>query len=151
MTAVLEKTMLAAHITAPHKASVHDVAVPSIKANQVLIEIKNAGICGTDLHIWHGGYALANYPVIPGHELSGVIAQVGDEVQGFKPGDRVTIDPNLPCHSCFFCHRRQFTRHHQHAGVTAERNHGPPWVGETSIGGDYRFSDTQYRHTASRV
>ncbi|WMT58382.1 zinc-dependent alcohol dehydrogenase family protein [Truepera radiovictrix] len=87
-----------------------EVQEPEIGPHEVLIEVKNAGICGTDLHIWHGSYALAKYPVVLGHEFSGVVAAVGREVKGFQVGERVTADPNLPCYSCIFCQRRQFNQ-----------------------------------------
>lgn len=102
--------MPSAQIVAPQKAKVGDAAVPRLRPNEVLIEVKSAGICGTDLHIWHGSYALANYPVIPGHEFSGVVTQVGEAVRTVEVGDRVTADPNVPCYSCFFCQRKQFNQ-----------------------------------------
>lgn len=107
---ITNTTMPSAQIIAPGKATIRDTDLPAVKAKDVLIEVKNAGICGTDLHIWHGSYALAQFPLIPGHEFSGVVAQVGGEVKNFKVGDRVTADPNLPCYSCFFCHRKQFNQ-----------------------------------------
>ena len=102
--------MIAAQIRAPLDSSILEAARPETGPSDVLIEVKNAGICGTDLHIWHGSYALARYPIVPGHEFSGVVAAVGSEVKGFKLGDRVTADPNLPCYSCAFCQRRQFNQ-----------------------------------------
>ncbi|CAN5853840.1 D-altritol 5-dehydrogenase [soil metagenome] len=102
--------MIAAQIEAPQKANILDAAQPEVGPDDVLIEVKSAGVCGTDLHIWHGSYALARYPIVPGHEFSGVVAAVGDRVKGFKQGDRVTADPNLPCYACAFCQRRQFNQ-----------------------------------------
>ncbi len=102
--------MIAAEIRAPLGAHVIETDRPEPAPLDVLIEVKNAGICGTDLHIWHGSYALAHYPVVPGHEFSGVVAAVGGEVRAFKVGDRVTADPNLPCYSCVFCQQRSFNQ-----------------------------------------
>jgi D-arabinitol dehydrogenase (NADP+) len=102
--------MIVAQIHAPRNAGVLEAAQPDLGPRDVLIEVKNAGICGTDLHIWHGSYALAQYPVVPGHEFSGVVAAVGDEVENFAVGDRVTADPNLPCYSCVFCQQRRFNQ-----------------------------------------
>lgn len=117
---VQTKSMLSAQITAPLKSDVRNAEIPEVKANDVLIEVKSAGVCGTDLHIWHGSYALANYPVIPGHEFSGVVVQAGDNVRNVSVGDRVTADPNVPCYSCFFCQRKQFNQclHLEAIGVT---------------------------------
>ncbi len=114
--------MLAAQILSPHKTRVTELQEPTLKPDDVLIEIKRAGICGTDLHIWDGSYALANYPVVPGHEFSGVVAAVGNEVKNFKVGDRVTADPNLPCNTCEFCKGGQFNQclNLQATGVTRD-------------------------------
>jgi D-arabinitol dehydrogenase (NADP+) len=114
--------MLAAQILSPRKTRVIELQEPVIKPDDVLIETKRAGICGTDLHIWDGSYALANYPVVPGHEFAGVVAAVGTEVKNFKVGDRVTADPNLPCNHCEFCKRGQFNQclNLQAIGVTRD-------------------------------
>ena len=102
--------MIAAQVDAPLQGTVLEADPPELGPRDVLIEVKNAGICGTDLHIWHGSYALAQYPLVPGHEFSGVVAAVGQEVKGFGVGDRVTADPNLPCYGCVFCQQRQFNQ-----------------------------------------
>ena len=102
--------MIVAQIRAPRDAGVLEAEQLEVDPRDVLIEVKNAGICGTDLHIWHGSYALAQYPVGPGHEFSGVVAAVGSEVRGFRVGERVTADPNLPCYSCVFCQQRRFNQ-----------------------------------------
>ena len=69
--------MIAAQVDAPLQGTVLEADPPELGPRDVLIEVKNAGICGTDLHIWHGSYALAQYPLVPGHEFSGVVAAVG--------------------------------------------------------------------------
>lgn len=77
---------------------------PGIGPDEVLLQSKAAGICGTDLHIYRGEFeGRVNYPAIPGHEFGGVIAEVGSEVRDFKPGDRVVVDPIIPCHTCPAC------------------------------------------------
>ena len=102
--------MIAAEISSPKEARVFETDTPDIGPDEVLIDVKRAGICGTDLHIWHGSYSVARYPVTPGHELSGAVAAVGENVKNFKVGDRVTADPNLPCYRCVFCQQRQFNQ-----------------------------------------
>ena len=102
--------MIAAQVSGPLKGRVLELEPPELGPRDVLIETKRAGICGTDLHIWHGSYALAEYPLVPGHEFSGVVSAVGGEVTGFRIGDRVTADPNLPCYSCRFCQQRRFNQ-----------------------------------------
>ncbi|MBS3933545.1 MAG: alcohol dehydrogenase catalytic domain-containing protein [Truepera sp.] len=87
-----------------------DKAVPSVGPLDVLIEVRRAGICGTDIHIWRGEYALARFPMVPGHEFSGVVTAVGDEVVRVRVGDRVTADPNIPCGRCLECQRNAFNQ-----------------------------------------
>lgn len=80
-----------------------EVETPQIGSEDVLLRIKAASICGTDLHIYHGGYPLKRLPIILGHEYSGVIDEAGPDVQEFKKGDRVAGSPIIPCDSCYYC------------------------------------------------
>jgi L-iditol 2-dehydrogenase len=78
---------------------------PVITADQVLVEVKAAGVCGSDVHMWRERHSWTNkLPVILGHEWCGVIAQVGDRVSGFKPGDRVAVETAFSvCGQCSYC------------------------------------------------
>ena len=77
---------------------------PHIGPDDVLVACRYAGICGTDLHIYRGEFKdRVKYPATLGHEFGGVIEKVGDQVQGFKIGDRVVVDPILSCHRCTAC------------------------------------------------
>lgn len=98
--------MKAARIDRPGQSSVVTVDEPSVGADDVLIKVRAAGICGTDLHIFKGEYE-AEYPLIPGHEFSGEVVAVGANVINFKVGDRVTADPNIPCNRCSSCQRNE--------------------------------------------
>jgi 2-desacetyl-2-hydroxyethyl bacteriochlorophyllide A dehydrogenase len=97
------------------------VSKPTPGPGDVLIKVAVAGICGTDIHIYHGEYE-AVYPIIPGHEFSGVVAAVGDGVKWVRPGDRVTADPNIPCNRCPACQRNEPNQcfDHQAVGVTRD-------------------------------
>jgi L-iditol 2-dehydrogenase len=82
---------------------IREASKPKIRANEVLISIKAAGICGTDLHIEEGGFP-CNPPVTIGHEFSGEIVEVGGDVKRFKPKDRVVAEPHKGgCGSCRYC------------------------------------------------
>ena len=98
--------MKAAQIERPGEATVATVPEPVPGADDVLIRVRAAGICGTDLHIFKGEYE-ATYPLIPGHEFSGEVVAVGANVQNFQVGDRVTADPNIPCNRCRYCQRNE--------------------------------------------
>jgi len=72
--------------------------------DQVRIQVSFCGICGTDLHLFHGAMAhRLHLPHVMGHEMSGVIAAVGSRVEGYRPGDRVTVRPLDPCGQCPAC------------------------------------------------
>jgi D-arabinitol dehydrogenase (NADP+) len=98
--------MKAAQIKRPGEASVLDVTKPVPTGDEVLIRVHAAGICGTDLHIFKGEYE-ATYPIVPGHEFSGEIVAVGEDVHNYQVGDRVTADPNIPCNRCRYCQRNE--------------------------------------------
>ena len=87
------------------KFEVREMQFGPLEPHQVLVENRACGICGTDVHIYHGekGSAEVNPPVVLGHEFSGIIADIGAEVEGFKVGDHVTIDPNMYCGRCMPC------------------------------------------------
>ena len=95
--------MKAAIIYKPGDVKVVDLDIPQPKRDEVLIKINSCGVCGTDHSLFVGAYP-ANYPVIIGHEFSGTIKAVGEDVVNFKVGDRVTVDPNRVCHHCDYCH-----------------------------------------------
>lgn len=88
----------------------HDLRVmqwdmPEVGAEDVLIQVKACGICGTDVHIYEGdkGAAEVTPPVILGHEFSGIVVQKGRDAHHFEIGDRVCIDPNCYCGNCNPC------------------------------------------------
>jgi threonine dehydrogenase-like Zn-dependent dehydrogenase len=101
----MAKTMKAAVLESVECFKIKEVPVPEIADDEVLIQVKNTGICGTDWSIYKGWYSADKLPMIPGHEFSGVIAQVGKHSNGFKEGDRVTADINMSCGHCYYCIR----------------------------------------------
>jgi len=105
----------------PLQAQVEETDVPEPAGDEVLIEVKAAGLCGTDVHIFAGEFD-ASYPVIPGHEFAGIVVSAGKDVVQFKPGDRVAADPNISCGNCYYC--RQNMQNHclnfQALGVTRQ-------------------------------
>jgi threonine 3-dehydrogenase len=83
-----------------------DVPKPSLGHNDVLIQVKKTGICGTDIHIYNWdewSQRTINVPMHIGHEFMGVVAEVGSEVTGFKPGDRVSGEGHITCGYCRNC------------------------------------------------
>jgi len=82
-----------------------DVPQPGICPEDVLIEVKACGICGSDVHGMDGSTGRRLPPIIMGHEAAGVIAEVGADVEGWKKGERVTFDSTVSCGRCHFCRR----------------------------------------------
>ncbi|MBA4387273.1 MAG: alcohol dehydrogenase [Verrucomicrobia bacterium] len=73
---------------------------PSVGAGELLVKIMASGICGTDVLEW---YRIKKAPKVLGHEISGVVEQVGAGVKQYKPGDRVTVTHHVPCNTCRYC------------------------------------------------
>lgn len=82
-----------------------DVPDPQIGPQEVLVRVRACGICGSDIHGMDGSTGRRIPPVIMGHEASGVIAEVGADVTGWRTGDRVTFDSTIYCGTCYFCQR----------------------------------------------
>ena len=92
----------------PGLIEIRDLGIPKIPSpDWVLIKVRTAGICGTDLHIWHDQFAYWP-PVVLGHEFAGEIVELGAKVRGWKVGDRVVAEPHsLACGECELCRRGQ--------------------------------------------
>lgn len=89
-------------------ASLHDVAIvaaarPEPGARDALVRMTVTGVCGSDTHAVHGRHPFIPLPYHPGHEVVGVVEAVGDEVTAVVPGQRVTVEPTLPCGRCKTC------------------------------------------------
>ncbi len=79
-----------------------------LKENEILLEIKRIGVCGSDIHVFHGKHPATPYPVVQGHEYSGTVIAVGSKVEGVKPGMKATARPQLVCGKCGPCLRGQY-------------------------------------------
>ena len=98
--------MKAVQIVKPNDLRVIDVPKPTLdEHNNVLVKMTAAGICGSDVGIYHGTNAAATYPRIIGHEMVGVVVEVGPTAQKVKVGDRVIIDQVVPCGHCYACRK----------------------------------------------
>lgn len=95
--------MKAIIIEKPGKINVVERDIPEITDNQVLVKIKAAGICGSDVHIFHGKNAFATYPRVVGHEFVGEIVKIGAATKNITIGDHVAVDPVVSCGHCYAC------------------------------------------------
>jgi L-iditol 2-dehydrogenase len=98
--------MLACFLDAPKKVRVKDVPIPNLTPGDILVRMEASGICGTDLEKIEGQLGPGG---ILGHEVSGTIEKVTNDVTGYKPGDRVVAHHHVPCYKCPDCSRGDFT------------------------------------------
>lgn len=91
-------------VVEPHKVEVREVPIPELaNEDEVLIQMKAAGVCGSDHHIYHGSNPCSTYPRIPGHENVGIIVKTGKNVKNVKVGDHVIVDLISTCGTCYQC------------------------------------------------
>jgi L-iditol 2-dehydrogenase len=82
----------------------NEAPMPTIQGpDEVLIQVKTVGVCGSEVHAFHGTHPYRIAPVILGHEVAGDVLSVGEAVSDFKVGDRVVVDPQWPCGQCTYC------------------------------------------------
>jgi D-arabinitol dehydrogenase (NADP+) len=94
--------MKAVLYAAPGQFSISEVPTPEPLPGEVRVRVERAGVCGTDLHI-HDGTFFARFPLIPGHEVVGIVEAVGEGVTELSLGERVVINGNSACGACDFC------------------------------------------------
>lgn len=95
----------------PEVLEIRDFDKPDVAADALLVRVRACGVCGTDIHVFHGHLKAAPFPLIPGHEFSGVIEELGPRANAsmvvhggeLSEGDAVTVVPGLPCGSCYYC------------------------------------------------
>ncbi|MCI9012388.1 MAG: alcohol dehydrogenase catalytic domain-containing protein [Lachnospiraceae bacterium] len=90
-------------MTAPGEITFHEIPIPEAGEGQVLVRIHIIGICGSDIHVYHGKHPFTKYPVTQGHEVSGEIMALGKDVKDFTIGQKVTIEPQEYCGKCYPC------------------------------------------------
>ncbi|MBS4208235.1 zinc-binding dehydrogenase [Bacillus sp. FJAT-50079] len=92
------------------KVALQEVPIPKIGPKDILLKVQAVGVCGSDLHMYHNiqGFAV-NRPVILGHEFSGIIAEVGEDITLFRQGDKVVSEtPAYVCETCVYCRTGQY-------------------------------------------
>ena len=104
----MEQMMKQQVMTEPGKIIFRDVPVPQPGPGQALVRIKRIGICGSDIHVYHGKHSGTDYPVTQGHEVSGQLVQLGEGVTGLSVGQKVTIEPQVVCGECYPCRHGKY-------------------------------------------
>ena len=90
-------------VTADHQVEVHRVDVPVPAPGEATVRMVAAGVCGSDTHAWHGRHPFIALPYAPGHEVVGVVEQLPAGETALSVGQRVTVEPTLPCWHCKQC------------------------------------------------
>ncbi|HUX99980.1 MAG TPA: zinc-dependent alcohol dehydrogenase family protein [Candidatus Deferrimicrobium sp.] len=90
----------------PGHFSLKQIEKPKPGPDDVIIKVKACGFCKTDLHIHHGRF-ISQFPLIPGHEFTGFIDEIGSEVEDFQVGDKVVADNTILCGHCYYCRKDQ--------------------------------------------
>jgi D-arabinitol dehydrogenase (NADP+) len=114
-------TMSAVVYDKPENFSLKQIPVPDIGPGQVRVRLRRSGVCGTDIHLHHGEFS-PRYPLVPGHEMAGVIETVGEHVHSLVVGDHVAINNRLDCGECAQCRRAMpmYCKNLIDHGVTAQ-------------------------------
>jgi len=100
--------MKQAVITAPGKIEIRSAERPELHPGQVLLRVRQVGICGSDVHVYHGTHPYQRFPMVQGHEFSATIEAVGEAVEGLEAGQKVTALPQRVCGRCPPCRRGDF-------------------------------------------
>jgi 2-desacetyl-2-hydroxyethyl bacteriochlorophyllide A dehydrogenase len=93
--------MLTTRCPSPRTIELLDIPKPESGPGETVIRVRSCGICGSDLHFFHGGFPPP--PVCPGHEISGEVVAVGEATGTIRPGDRVAVEPLVVCRECWAC------------------------------------------------
>lgn len=100
--------MLQQVMTAPGKIEFREVPTPKPGPGEALIKIMKIGVCGSDIHVYHGEHPFTSYPVTQGHEVSGIVEELGEGVTGLSVGQKVTIQPQVVCGQCYPCRHGKY-------------------------------------------
>ncbi len=87
----------------PNEISIEEISKPVYQEGYAVVRIKSMGICGSDIGAFRGVNPMVSYPRIIGHELAGIVEEIGENAAGLKKGDRVVVDPYLWCGHCYPC------------------------------------------------
>lgn len=95
--------MLQEVMTAPKEIIFREIPIPEPGPGQVQMKMMRIGVCGSDIHVYHGKHPFTKYPVTQGHEVSGIITKLGYGVTGLEVGQKATIEPQVFCGKCYPC------------------------------------------------
>lgn len=95
-------------MTAPGKIEFREIPTPVTGKGELLLKVQMIGICGSDIHVYHGKHPFTKYPVTQGHEVSCTVCGIGEGVEGFEIGQKVTVEPQVVCGKCHPCRHGKY-------------------------------------------
>ncbi|MFQ5835256.1 MAG: zinc-binding dehydrogenase [bacterium] len=95
--------MVQAKLVSAEKIKLEKTPIPSVASDEVLIQVKVCGICGSDIHAYKGRHPFVHPPIVLGHEFSGMVSEIGSGLKGISKGEKVTVEPNIVCGRCYNC------------------------------------------------
>ncbi len=95
--------MKAAYLTAPMQIELREIPTPQVPEDGIVIAVKACGVCGSDLRRWREGPSPQHDPLIAGHEIAGVVTDVGGKVKDYVAGERLAVAPDVHCGKCYYC------------------------------------------------
>ncbi len=101
----MARSMKAIQFTGKGEARLADLAIGDLPPGHALVKVMASGLCHTDIDVLHARYGSGAFPLVPGHEYAGEVQMVAKDVTGIRAGDRVAVDPNLPCGTCPSCRK----------------------------------------------
>ena len=108
---IIPKTMKAAVLTGIQQIEFEDRTIPEVSDDQVLVKLEYVGICGSDAHLYENGKigeSVVTEPMVLGHEPGGMVVKVGKDVKSLAVGDKVAVEPGVPCWHCEFCKQGKY-------------------------------------------
>ena len=100
--------MKTAALVGVRQLEIREVPDPLLPEDGLLLEVKACGVCGSDLRRWKEGLPDGVESVVPGHEVGGIVLEVGPRVKGYAPGDRLAVAPDVHCGRCYYCRRGMY-------------------------------------------
>ena len=104
----MENTMIQQVMVEPGKIEFREVPIPPVGPDQILLKVMYIGICGSDIHVYHGKHPFTKYPVTQGHEVSCQVVGMGENVKEFTVGQKVTVEPQVVCGKCYPCRHGKY-------------------------------------------
>jgi L-iditol 2-dehydrogenase len=100
--------MIWANLVDPTNIVIEEVEIPEPGPGEIQVKVVVTGVCGSDVHAFGGTHPFVSTPIVPGHEFSGTVAKLGQGVEGFEPGERITVEPSLTCGTCYNCRHGRY-------------------------------------------